>query len=125
MYGSCAVHPVHEIRSQFEWDKTKAELSTERQSYIPGLGHHGGCLHEELTLVVGVVSSGVGNIVQDVVSGEAEPLGRCQQPLGAKSALSVDEEALPFGPSHVNRELASNGHRVYQLRFASSEKYNC
>ena len=92
-----------------------------RLSFIPGLGHHGGCLHEELTLVVGVVSAGVGNIVEDVVSGEAESLCRCQQPLGAKGALCVDVEALSFGPSHVYRKLASNGHCVCQLRFASSE----
>ena len=71
--------------------------------------------------MVGVVGAGVGNIVEDVVSREAEPLGRGQQPLGPKGALGVNVEALSLGPSHVYRKLASYGHRVTQLRFARPE----
>ena len=74
--------------------------------------------------MVTVVGAGVGNIVEDIVSGETESFGCGQQPLWAEGALGVDEEALALRASHVDRQLTGNRHRVHQLRFTRPEMQN-
>jgi len=54
---------------------TWQEISLETHAvFIPGLCHHGGCLHKQLHLVVCVVSSSVRNIIQYICTRKLIPV---------------------------------------------------
>ena len=56
-------------------------------------------------LVIGVVSSSISHIVQDVIARKSESLGDCQKSLGAERSFRVDVEALSLSTAHVYRGL--------------------
>ena len=45
-----------------------------------GFGHHLSGLVEKLKLVVGIVGTGVGDIIENFFAGEAEPFRYCKEP---------------------------------------------
>ena len=72
--------------------------------------------------MVGVVSSGVGHVVQDVAALEAISVRHRQEPLRSEGALGVNVEALALRPPVVYRQLTGDGQGVAKLRLAGPER---
>ena len=54
--------------------------------------HHGSCLHEQLTLVIGIVSTSVGNVVQYIIASKLIPFGNSQQSFGSECTWNCKED---------------------------------
>ena len=85
------------------------------------LAHHGGRLVEQLQLMITVIGTSVGNVVEDLFAVEAVPVGDCQTADGTKGTFGVDVEALALATTHVKGELAGDGEGVADLRLAGAE----
>ena len=86
-----------------------------------GFAHHGRRLVQELQLMIAVVRSCVGDVVEDLFSVESVPVGDGETADGTKGAFGIDVEAFAFAAAHVEGELAGDGEGVADLRFPGSE----
>ena len=71
--------------------------------------------------MIGVVSAGVGNIVEDFFPREAVAVRDAEEAHGAEGAFGVDVEAFPFAAAHVEGKLARHGEGVADLGLAGAE----
>ena len=85
------------------------------------LAHHLAGLVEQLELVVRVVGSGVGDVVQDFFAGEAVAVGDGEEAHRAEGAFGVDVEAFALAAAHVEGKLAGYGEGVADLGLAGAE----
>lgn len=79
--------------------------------YRPTLLHHRGGLDQQLALVVRVVSSCVGNVVENLFSIQVVPLRNRKETLGPEGAFRVDVQALSLATAHRARKLGERSIR--------------
>jgi hypothetical protein len=72
-------------------------------AYLPRLGHHSSCLDEQLQLVVGVVSAGVSDVVENLLAVHPVALGDGKESNRSEGSFSVDIQALALATSHFYR----------------------
>lgn len=76
---------------------------------------------EQLQLVIGIVGSCVGNVVENLFAREAKAVGDRQEADGPEGTLCVNVQTLALAPAHVEGELAGDSECVADLRLAGTE----
>lgn len=112
---------ARELSAAREIRAVECRGTVDDQQREPRLGHHLCCLVEELELMIGVVGTSVGDIVQDFFAGEPIPVRHRQKSNRTKGSLCIDVQALPFAAAHVEWQLAGDSKRVAYLRLARPE----
>jgi len=82
---------------------------------IPRLGHEGTCTGQKCVLVVRIVSSGVSNVIQNLLSVQAISLCNGEEANGTECTLRVNIETFALATSHANWQLARHSKGVAQL----------
>lgn len=112
---------VAELSAAEEVGSVQGGGGVDNEERKAGLAHHLGCLVEQLQLMIGVVSSCVGNIVEDFFPREAVAVGDREQTDGAEGALGVDVQTLALAAAHVEGQLAGDGEGVANLGLSGAE----
>jgi hypothetical protein len=71
--------------------------------------------------MVGIVSSGIRDVVEHFFSVEPVPLRDGEQTNGAEGAFGIDVETLALSTAHADRQLACHRERVADLRLSGTE----
>ena len=71
--------------------------------------------------MIGIICSGISDIVQDFFSVQPKSLGGCQHTNRTECALGVDVQTFALTTTHADWELTRNRKGMAQLRFSCSK----
>ena len=78
-------------------------------------------MKEELILLIGVMGSGVGYVIEDLLLVKAEALGNWDQTFGSEGSLSVYVHRHAFTTSLCDRQLARDAECMANLGLSCSK----
>merc|ERR1719502_53355 len=113
--------PVCELRSSSVVGSEEACRTVHDEQRIPRIAENCRRLKEKLLLVLCIVRTSIGDILQHILAVQTKALGNVYQSFRSKSALSVYVEGLAFCTTLIYRQLACDTEGVAKLCLSTAE----